>query len=373
MKAGFYIILMLIIFYSGTLTAMTITVDFGDAALTAALEPQIQLAVTDAIGQFSNVPDLARGFGNANAYASQAATLRGYQGYDLFAVAVGTMVSLQAPDEDPMFFNKVSDDIQNNGNVYTGVGVTPWAVQGGVNLSFIVPGLYVSGKYGKLNYKPGKSYGYKNYTYKTPELPGLDISYNSSLYGFSLNYQIFREKSILAGILMWRGLSIEPGFIYSSSIVNFKQKMDTTQVSKTYLTYTLVVDVDPSIDLKLKTTSYIVPVEVYSSMRLLYMFNFGVGAGMDYVYGGKTDLNILGAGGATIADDGSGTNASGYVGRTATVSIDASTAGVKADKYRYRFMINLGLTTGPVFIDIPFTYYFTDSGYVVGVSAGTSW
>ncbi len=372
MKAGRFVMVISLFMYSTALSSMTITVDFGDAALNTALQTQIETQVLDKIGKFDYVPKLARGFGNANAYVSQAATMRGYQGYQYFAVALGTMVAVQPQSEDPMFFTKLQDEIQNTGNVYTGIGVTPWAVQGGINLGFILPGLYVSGKFGKLNYTPGKSFGYSKYKYKTPELAGIDIAYNTNLYGVSVNYQILKERSILAGILMWRGVSVEPGFNYSLSRITYRQKMDTEQVSASSGGYTLVADVDPSIDLMLETTSAVIPFEVYSSMRILYMFNFGAGAGLDYIYGGKTDLKIAGAGGATITDDGV-SNASGYVGRTATVAIDASTKDVKADKYRYRCMINLGFSTGPVFIDLPFTYYFTDSGYVVGFTVGSSW
>jgi len=371
MIARLFIILIFIILSSGTLSAITVTADLGDAALNAALKTRIETEVMDQIVQYSSMPDFARGFGNANTYASQAATIRGYQGYDFFTVALGTMVSLQAPNEDPLFFTKIMDDLKL-GDVYTGVGVTPWAVQGGINMSFLLPGLYLSGKFGKLNYKSGTTIGYKSLSY-TPELSDLDIDYNTNLYGLSVNYQLFREKSILAGILLWRGVSIQPGFIYSGSVINFKYKIETQEVQSDPVgPYTFTAEVDPSVDFKLSVKSYIIPVEVYSSMRLLYFFNFGVGGGIDYVPGGKTDMSVLGAGGITITDDNAG-GASGYVGRTGSIVVDGGTKNVKADKYRLRLMLNLGLTTGPVFIDFPFTYYFTDSGYVVGVSVGAAW
>lgn len=376
MNNTFFRMLLIVVLYSGPLSALTVTVDFGNTTLNDALKTIIEEEVTGTIGKYGNMPDLARGFGNANTYASQAATLRGYQGYDIFAVAVGPMLSLQAPNEDPMFFTELQNDL-DDGDVYTGVGVTPWAVSGGVNLSFIIPDLYLSFKYGKFSFKTGEPVGYRSLTWK-PELLDLDIDYKRKLYGLSLNYEVFRAKSILKRILLWRGISVESGFIYSTSAIRLKKEIDTITVSSSPVTMPVVgevvftADVDPSIEIELNTKSYIIPVELYTSMRILYFLNFGVGAGIDYIAGGKTDISILSAGGIMITDDGVG-GASTLQDQPGNITVDASTKDVEADKYRCRFMMNLGFTIGPVFIDIPLTYYFTDNGYAVGFSAGTVW
>ena len=358
MKSGFFITLMIILFSSVSLSAITVDVDFGSDtsnATLAPLKPQIIAQVKDALGKYDNMPDFAKGFGNANTYVSHVATLRGYQEYSIFAVALGTMVSLQAPNEDPLFFIKIQDDL-NDGDVYAGLGMTPLAVQGGVNLSFFIEDLYLSCTYGRFDYKI--------------EQASYSISYDSSVYGLFLSYGIFKEKSILSRTLVWRGISVESGFIYSSSLVKFDKELDPIEgVTDGIFTAT----VDPSVTIEFDTKSYIIPVEIYTSIRFFYIFNLGVGGGVDFVSGGNTDINLLSDGGATITDDGVFAGSSGMINEKGKITVDASTKDVRADWYRLKFMTNIGLSAGPVFIDLPLTYYFTDNGYAVGVSAGIVW
>ncbi|MBP9042948.1 MAG: hypothetical protein KBG49_05610, partial [Spirochaetes bacterium] len=84
----------------------------------------VATTVYNELSKYAYVPELVKGFGNANIYASHAATLRGYQNYSLFAVAIGTMFSVQAPSDDPQFYKKLQDDI-DSGDVYAGVGFEP--------------------------------------------------------------------------------------------------------------------------------------------------------------------------------------------------------------------------------------------------------
>jgi hypothetical protein len=94
--------------------------------------------------KYSYVPELTRGFGNANTYASHASTLRGYQNYDLFAISVGSMMSVQAPTVSLIFIMTYQDEM-DEGDVYAGVGVTPLVVQAGINLGFVLDGfMYLS-------------------------------------------------------------------------------------------------------------------------------------------------------------------------------------------------------------------------------------
>src|SRR5208337_2160653 len=93
--------------YSGTPSygpnGLTVNVNFGSAAYSG-IEGQVGSDIISKIGKYSYMPDLARGFGNADTYASDAATMRGYQGYDIFSLSVGSMVGLQAPSSSPTFY-----------------------------------------------------------------------------------------------------------------------------------------------------------------------------------------------------------------------------------------------------------------------------
>jgi len=350
MKNRILIIYLFVLFSAGNLYALTVTVTFDDPAVPAAIATQAQTDIASTLAKYSYMPDLARGFGNANTYSSYAATLKGYQGYDIFAIAVGSMVSIQAPNGDPMFFTKMQKQL-DTGDIYFGVGGNPIVGEAGLNLGFLVDGLYLSFKFGKFNYKYDKD------SYK--------IKYDSNLFGALLGYQLINEKSILAGILLWRGISFDSGFIYSNNIVSLYKKLDPL-APITSGTFTAVVD--PSIDFVLDTKTIVIPIEVYTSVRLLYMLNFGVGGGVDYVPYGRTSFSLKSAGPIVVTNSA----LPGYEAH-GTASIDASTNGIAPNKYRPKLMMNFGLSLGPVFIDMPMTYYYTDNGYALGISAGMVW
>ena len=79
---------------------------------------------TDAINDTIKSQDsLAKGMANASAYASQAATLQGYQGYDIFAVMGGGMLGVQLPTFSMSEIMKVPDKMSEDMDVYAGVDV----------------------------------------------------------------------------------------------------------------------------------------------------------------------------------------------------------------------------------------------------------
>lgn len=335
---------------TGAYAALTVSVDFGTDAAYDAIEIAIAGQLNTDLAKYSDMPDFTKGFANANTYASNGATMRGYQGYDLICIAVGTMFTVQAPNADPLFFQEIQDQL-DDGDVYTGLGANPLVGQVGLNMGFIIPDLYIAFRFGKLDYKVDAG------TYK--------MDYDTNLLGVIVDYQLIPSQSILAGILLWKGLNLESGFIYSTNNVVYYKELDTISVPAGSIT----ADVDPSLDLEVDIKSYIIPVEVYSAFRLFYMINFGVGIGMDYVYKNTTDLKIHSAGKAVITDNG------GVLGITngdeGDIDINAGTSN-EADKYRFKGMVNVGVGFGPVFVDIPVTFYL-DNGYAVGLSAGIVW
>lgn len=334
---------------ASTASAITVTVDFGNIPalndLKTAIENELEQHQLD---QYSHMPKLTQGFANANTYASGASTMRGYQGYDLFGVSIGTMFSVQAPSSDLTFYKDLQDDL-DEGDIYAGMGANLLSGQMGINLSFLVNDLYMAFRFSKFN----TTLGSKEDDFKI----GLD----SSLFGILLNYQLIRQQSILGRSMLWRGISIESGFIYSKNKTSFYQEMEEIQVPGGGYT----ADVDPSFDFIINNKSYIIPVELYTSIRLLYVLNLGVGAGFDFVAGGNSKLSLESAGGAIV------TTAGIYEGEKGKITIDSGTKA-DADKFRGKVMANIGLSVGPVFIDMPVTVYI-DNGYSVGLSAGVVW
>ncbi|HOQ12521.1 MAG: hypothetical protein BWY23_01254 [Spirochaetes bacterium ADurb.Bin218] len=316
----------------------------------------VATTVYNELSKYAYVPELVKGFGNANIYTSHAATLRGYQGYDLFAVAIGTMVSVQAPSDDPQFYKKLQDDI-DSGDVYAGVGFEPVVFQAGLNMSFLIDGLYVSFLFGKLHID--LDYG------------DFKLNHESSLIGGNINYALFKEKSILARSLLWRGITLQTGYIHTDNSLVFYNKLDKSTYSQSVSGFTVQYEIDPSVDFNLSTTSNVIPFEIYTGLRLLWVLNIGVGAGIDYVYSSSNSMKLSSAGDVEVIDDGVG-GISGYVGEKGKITVDASTSGIKADKYKKKLMANVGLGLGPVFIDVPVSYYF-DNGYAIGLTAGFVW
>lgn len=328
--------------------ALTVTVDFGNSILNTALQGPVTTAIETELAKYDNMPLFAKGMGNANTYAASAATMRGYQGYSIFSIAVGTMAGVQLWSGDPKCIQDLQDEL-DEGDIYAGVGDNPAVVQLGINLSFLVEDLYMTFRFGKFD--------------RQFDAGDFKIDYNSNLIGVLINYQLIKEHAILSRSLLWRGISLESGFIYSNNNIAFYKELDTmTGVSGGVYT----ADVDPSVDIVLGMKSCIIPVELYTSIRLFYALNFGAGAGFDYVAAGKTDLSLKSAGDAVITTSGS------YEGTKGRITVDAGTDNVKPDSYRPKLMANLGLSAGPVIIDFPVTYYL-DNAFSIGITAGFVW
>ena len=230
--------------------------------------------------KFSNQPDLAKGFANANAYAAQAGTLQGYQDYDIFAVTTGVMVGAQLPSSDKDYYEDLDKKVENDGDLYGGVSVGLTIINFGLNAGFIYPGLYLNAKFG----------------YFSNNSLVDNLSTKTTLAGLGANYSWIKTKSILAGFFKWRGLSFGTGILYNYNKTDFKieldpiaETIDTSGFAGTVSSGSVVLD--PSIKLGVESKSYVIPFDVTTSMRLLWFLNFNIGLGIDLVYG-TTDINV---------------------------------------------------------------------------------
>ncbi len=297
---------------------------------------------------------LAKGLGNANAFSSQAANLDGYQGYDLFALMVGFGIGAQYPSDLKDITksgNAISQDIEKNGDVYAGIGVGA-AVNLGINAKLI--GL----NHFYFNVKMGQ------YTYNATA-NGNDIKAKVSTFGVGVNYQFVTQKNLLASMIKWRGISLGSGFLYNSN------QLDLTVQGLSNITqpisngYSMVLS--PDIKLGWDAKTYTIPFDINTSLRLLWIFNVNVGAGVDLIFG-STNINIGQTSYVTV------TGPSGNITNTpGKVVIDASTKNVAPSFIRPRVQAGVGLALGPLTaINAQFTYYIPDGAYV-GLSAGIVW
>lgn len=295
--------------------------------------------LNNTVGKYTNQKQLALGSANAGVYSSSAATQRGYQGYDLFAISVGTMIGVQAPSLNPGYYSKIGSELKANGDLYAGAAWNPLVFQLGINaaaLSDAFKDFYFALKFGSLKVKVG------------------DFQFDSFIIGALANYQLINDHSIGANSLKWRGISVGTGLIYQSNKIDLKLPFNGQLFNGGI--YQVKLD---SIDTGIETTAFIIPVEATTAVRLLYILNLSVGAGFD-----------LAAGSSKIKLGNTSTVTAGAIG--GRLVVDGSTTGDGPTILRPKVTAGVGLGIGPVVIDLPVTYYLM-SGFNAGLTFTIVW
>lgn len=316
------------------------------------------------VEKFKNFENIAHGFSNSNTYASRTGMLQGYQNYDIVAVSMGFMAGMKtSPDGGLNIFS----DIRNKGDIDAGVSMGFNIINIGFNTGFILPGLYMNGTFGAFQFKSSDD------VYKI----------GNTLFGFGMNYMIAGNWSSPSGLLKWRGVSIGTGILYlanridlSLKIINSIDKIaytDTSFEPDVHITADLIVD--PSTKITIHSVTYTIPLDITSSVQLLRLINFNLGAGVDFNFG-TTNITPNPTGSVRI-DNIKIFYGSGEVKNDITMSEGYTTVEGKATNIRPTF-VNIRITTGigfnlgPVKIDFPVTYYFS-SGMAVGMTVAAVW
>jgi hypothetical protein len=328
-----------------------------------------ELNANNDLAKYHDQKDLAKGFGNANAYAAQAGTLQGYQDYDIFAVTTGIMVGAQLPSSDKDYYDDLDKKIKDKGDLYAGVGMGVSLINFGLNAGFIYPGLFLNAKFG----------------YFSNSSLVDNLSVKTTLVGIGANYSWIKTTSLLAGFFKWRGISFGTGFLYNRNKVDYKIDLDPisqsiTPINTAAAPYNLPggptiagnIIIDPSIDLGIKTNTYTVPFDVTTSVRLLWFLNLNLGLGIDFTYG-STDI-IVKSHGSVRTDIPNPPNPNISMDVTpGTVTVDGSTKDKKPSWVRERITTGVGFNIAAVKIDVPVIIYPFDSAFAVGLTAGIVW
>ena len=306
--------------------------------------------------KFTHQVNLARGIGNANNAAANAATNQGYQNYDLFSVQAGFMLGGAIPSVSSNIMETVNtlNDIKENGDMYAGFG-TGFALNVGINGSLLVKDLYISGKFGMLSGK------------KT--ISSVDLEAEQFLLGVGLNYGLIDEIGILAGLARWRGISVGTGLMYHSNstmvgirIKDYSQPFTAGPVSGNLN----ITNITPTFSVDTKT--FTIPVDIATSIQALWLLNASVGAGVDFnitssenTLGVKSNIGITGTGFHQTA-----------AGSMVAKASSKSKSGF-FDTVNPRLSASLGLNFSIIKLELPVVYYpFTKSG-AVGLQAGVVW
>lgn len=349
---------------TGTAPYLTIS-GYDSTALNNTIQTTFNTAIDQAnqdLAPYRDQDKLATGFADTNLYSTNSATHQGFQNYSLFAITTGVMIGVQAPSINLDYYTggKIADDIKAKGDVYAGVSGSVSLVNIGINAGFLLPGLYINGKFGKFN---------SAWVYDSKE-----FSFNTFLVGAGLTYSLVDE--IGSGLLRWRGLTVGSGVVYQTTAVLYNTSLKPIHESFSYTdggnTITGDVVLDHSFNISMDMYTISMPFELNTALQLLWLLNLSFGAGVDIVTG-NADLVLKAASDVTIdnvAIDGS--PASNYQVTPGNLYIDGATKGIKPTLAHARVMTGIGLILGPVKLDVPIIYYF-NYGAAVGVTVGVVW
>lgn len=320
-------------------------VTISDPALDAALLTSIADAETE-LQRFDDMDDLARGFSNANSYAADAATTRGFMGYKFLTIAVGTMVGFQMPSNS-LDTNTLST-IEDEGDAYFGAGYQALTVSVGLNAGFLMDGLYLTGKIGKFSTETE------------------DIKYDSFVFGLLANYQLVDPFSI--GILKWRGLQVGSGIVYYKTVAEMTLEVEPVSTPLSFDpdgagpsgNVATNLYLDPTIVAEITSSGFKIPVDLITGIRLFWIANLSFGLGVDMNFAGNSEIALKADGTTYMGDEISAINDVEVT--PGSIKVDGGTDGDGADMFRLRAMAGIGFGLGPLKIDIPFTYYFDGTG-----------
>ena len=332
-----------------------------DAAINTAIATIVDgILLVDAnaeLDKYTDQPKLAEGFANAGTYASHAANHRGLMGYKFLVVSAGTMLGLQLPASSEAGMMNALDDLQTEGDLYAGAAWQVISAQVGLNCSFLVEDLYLSAKVGKF------TIDYEN------------LSFDSFNIGILADYQLIKPKSLL-GLIKWRGLKVGSGIIMETNTTDYTLALPTISSATGLVDYDgggpfpavdATITLDPSINLGVETSTYTIPIDIVTGIRLLWIANISVGVGADINFG-SSEI-ILGADGITNIDSPFLEAIPGATFTPGTITVTGGTAGAGPQFLRPRLTASLGLGLGPVKLDVPLTYYFgTEPGLNLGVT-----
>lgn len=355
------------IIYQGEIVSTVELQDFLDK-LETDIEESEDLAV------FKSQRDLARGFANAGAASTHMARQRSFMDYRLFTLVIGTGAAISAPGVDTAVIEKALDNLEKEGDIYFGMAIQPVTVSLGMNLSRYVDRLRVSGKFGYCTIPEGTLFD--------------DISFASTTVGVEANYQVLGTRSVYAGVLHWRGLTIGTGVNYQSNQtdVTVETKDEDFTVDATFEELGLenpipggsdgdtfgTLVVSAAATARINSRTWTVPLEVSTGLRLLYLVDFNLGVGVDFAFG-HSEV-IFGAGSQLDFKI-----AAGIPDEELSVKAGSADFGIinteRPQLLRPRLNAGIGLNLGPFKLDIPVMYYFDTRGIsaMAGVNVGFVW
>jgi len=310
---------------------------------------QFKTEANDILSKVDSMNNLVKAMSNATSFAADGATTRNFFEYKMFAVAIGTMGALQSSSFN---ISDTADKVENSEDIYFGINAQAITVSAGINLGLLVDGLYVTGKIGSFSYS----------------IQDFDISMFSC--GLLAQYQLIESKKAL--LASWKGVQVGTGFIYYSSDISFNTntsvstRVDLQDLGGGLGNQSATLAYDPKLDTKFETKGIKIPIDVMTGVRIAIL-DLSFGLGVDINVWSNSDLTYKAEGPTYFTDIPSGLESN-----PGHVNVKGGTTGKSADFLKFKTMAGVGVSLGPVKLDIPVTYYFgTDGpGANVGVTVG---
>ena len=322
-----------------------------------------QTTVNDIVKQYTNQPKLARGVANAGSASVHLGAQRSWIDYRKWAVTLGGGLGASLPGLELAALTGAASTLARDKDIYAGAAVQVGGTLG-LSLGVFRENLdkwYVALKFGMLNLP------------RNSILKGLRLSVNSFSIGALVNYHIIDTFNIPSGVLRWRGLSLGSGLIYQSSKVSYDLNLTLSPRSfrsKKGETYRLYFD--PKLTLMAQSNSLVIPLEVNTGLRILWLLDISFGAGIDISMGSSSvGLNID----SPLKLTDSRGNRPAEVQGDGTVNVNAGTTGKGPTVFRPRLSSAVGLNLGPLKLEVPVMLYFEPGGNTLtaGLNLGILW
>ena len=301
------------------------------------------------LSKYATMPKLAKGFANANAYSSFAASQR-FNSKGKFALTAGCMLAAHSPSSDLNYYSDMSDEIEE-GDIEAGLAFNPLSLQFTMDTSFLLEGLRMSLVVGKLNLELDNA--------------SMHLRSDSSTFGLLGTYQLMKRKELPLNMIGRGGLVLTSGCVYHSSALKLYKSFDPftadqpVQLGSTV--YSGYVTLNPSVYFNVDTSALVIPVELMTSINILGI-NIAAGGGFDFV-SGSSDISLGATGTASV------TSTLGTLTLPGEVTISSETKDKSPDPIRTKLMLDIGFILGPVMVDIPLTWHVSQ-GASLGVTSG---
>jgi hypothetical protein len=307
------------------------------------------------------------GFGNASLFATHGATMRAYGEYKSFSISLGGILGFQVPENTMDLINGdiAVDDFLSSDKLTFGINPQAFNLHVGFHPSSLIAimpeNLYFGLRIG--------FFGLPNLDIQMSDDVNAKLNFNTFTIGLTANYQLV--PSVNLGLIIWRGVNVGSGLIFQTTKLDLSVPIkmepmpigDGSSIGGGLDNLSLVLD--PTVTLNMNINTVTIPIEIVTAVKLIFLniplgVGFDIGFGQsDLSFGLKSGINIEGANSGKIEQEKGG-----------SLSVGISN-NVAPQFFNLKLISGLGFAFGEKFmLDIPFTYYFTSSGFNLGMTLG---